>query len=60
MKTIYIIIMFACAFTALYQQSQHKPNPFIMVPCILVFMLGLMKLMRKVPGKHERNDQNEV
>jgi len=61
MKTIYIILIFAAAFVALYEQSLTKPNVVIMVIAIVAFMLGMMKLMTKVPSKSERNnDDNEV
>lgn len=53
--------MFASAFIALYEQSLAKPNPYLMVGAIMVFMLGLMRLMSKVPGKNEQKDtDNEV
>ncbi|MFL9843409.1 hypothetical protein [Flavobacterium rhizosphaerae] len=57
MKTIYIVLMFAAAFLALYEQSLAKPNMLIMVIAIVAFMLGLMRLMSKVPSKH--NDHEE-
>jgi hypothetical protein len=61
MKTIYIILIFAAAFVALYEQSLAKPNIIIMAIAIVVFMLGMMKLMTKVPGKGERNnDDHEI
>jgi hypothetical protein len=61
MKTIYIILIFAAAFVALYEQSLAKPNMVIMVIAIIIFMLGMMKLMTKVPGKGERNsDDHEI
>jgi len=61
MKTIYIILLFAAAFVALYEQSLAKPNIIIMVVAIIIFMLGLMKLMSKVPGKNDsNNNDNEV
>lgn len=61
MKTIYIILIFAAAFVALYEQSLAKPNVVIMVIAIVAFMLGMMKLMTKVPGKDQRNNNdNEV
>jgi len=61
MKTIYIILLFAAAFVALYQQSLAKPNVVIMIVAIVAFMMGLMKLMSKVPSKGENNnDDHEV
>ena len=59
MKTIYIILMFAAAFVALYEQSLARPNVIIMVVAIIIFMLGLMRLMSKVPGKHDSNNNND-
>lgn len=58
MKTIYIILFFAAAFVALFEQSKAKPNMIIMVACIVVFMMGLMRLMSKVPSKNQK-DENE-
>lgn len=51
--------MFAAAFVALYEQSLAKPNVFIMVAAIAIFMLGLMKLMSKVPGKNDTNTNTD-
>ncbi|PZR21391.1 MAG: hypothetical protein DI539_08110 [Flavobacterium psychrophilum] len=58
MKTIYIVLFFAAAFVALFEQSKAKPNMIIMIGCIVIFMYGMMKLMSKVPSKHQR-DENE-
>lgn len=64
MKTIYIVLFFAAAFMALFEQSKAKPNMFIMIACIVIFMMGMMKLMSKVPSKNQRNekesDEDEV
>jgi len=49
--------MFAAAFVALYEQSKPQPNMLIMVAGIIVFMLGLMRLMSKVPGKNDRKQE---
>ena len=59
MKTIYIVLTFAAAFVALYEQSLAKPNVIIMVVAIIIFMLGLMKLMSKVPGKYDSNNNDD-
>jgi len=60
MKTIYIIVMFAAAFVALYEQSLgQSKNLYVMVAAIVIFMMGLMRLMSKVPSKNER-DNGEV
>jgi len=54
------VIPFACAFLALYEQSKPNPNKYIMVGGIVIFMLGIMRLMNKVPSKNNRNDDTEV
>ena len=59
MKTIFIILMFAAAFVALYEQSLPRPNVIIMAVAISIFMLGLMKLMSKVPGKNDSNNNDD-
>lgn len=64
MKTIYIILFFAAAFIALFEQSKAHPNTIIMIGCIVIFMFGMMKLMSKVPSKNQKDDnegeENEV
>lgn len=59
MKTWQIILLFAAAFIALFEQSKAKPNMFIMIACIVVFMIGLMRLMAKVPGKNDHKDNDD-
>lgn len=59
MKTIYIVIFFAAAFVALFEQSKAHPNKIIMIVCIVVFMIGLMRLMSKVPGKGQNNNEED-
>jgi hypothetical protein len=61
MKTLHIILLFAAAFVALFEQASAHPNKIIMIACIVVFMLGLMRLMSKVPSKgQEHNDEDNV
>lgn len=52
--------MFAAAFTALYEQSKAKPNVIIMVVAIIIFMIGLMQLMSKIPDKDNDNTDENV
>lgn len=60
MRTIYIILLFAAAFLALFEQSKEHPNKIVMVGAIVVFMLGLMRLMSKVPSKNQEKNDEEV
>ena len=38
-------------FFAFYEYTKPKPNLYIVVATIVIFMLGMMKLMTKVPSK---------
>lgn len=58
MKILFIVLLFGVAFFALYEQSKPEPNKFLMIGAIVLFMLGLMRLMSKVPGKNEKNDND--
>lgn len=57
-KTLYIIALFTAAFIAFYEQSKPDPNKYIMVGAMVVFMLGLMQLMSKVPSKNKDNEND--
>lgn len=59
MRTVYIILLFAAAFLALYEQSKAEPNVILMVIAIIVFMIGIMRIMAKVPSKGENKDNDE-
>ena len=59
MKTIFIILIFAAAFVALFEQSKEHPNKIIMVVAFAVFAVGLMRLMVKVPSKNQDKDNDE-
>lgn len=59
MRTVYIILMFALAFLALYEQSKAQPNTLIMIAAMAAFVIGLMRLMAKVPSKGGRTNEDE-
>lgn len=44
---------------ALYEQSKAKPNIYIMVGAIVLFMYGMMRLTAKVPSKTENNSEKD-
>lgn len=58
-KTIYLVLLFGAAFLALWEQSKAQPNNYLMVGAIVVFMLGLMQLMAKVPSKNDKDNDRE-
>jgi len=58
MKKFLFPIMFFAAFYAIYEQSKSKPNVFITVLAIVIFMFGMMRLSAKTPSKNEPNDDD--
>lgn len=59
MKTIYIILMFVAAFVAFYEQSKAESNVIVMIVAMAIFVIGLMRLMNKVPSKSEQKNEDE-
>jgi len=59
MKKIYIPIMTLAGIFALYEQSKAKPNIYIMVIAIIIFMYGMMRLTAKVPSKNQDNSHED-
>ncbi len=45
---------------ALYEQSKEKPNVYIMIVAIIIFMYGMMRLTSKVPSKNQDNSEDDV
>lgn len=60
MKKIYVPIMALAGVLALYEQSKAKPNVYIMVAAIIVFMYGMMRLTAKVPSKNQDKSEDDV
>lgn len=60
MKKILVPLLIISGFAALYEQSKEQPNVYVMVAAIVVFMLGMMKLMSITPGKSEENPDEDV
>ena len=56
MKKLLIPVLFISGFFAFYEQSKDKPNLYITVVAIAVFMLSIMQLSFKVP--HKNNNDN--
>lgn len=59
MKKLYIPIMIIAGGAALYEQSKLKPNIYIMVGAIVLFMYGMMRLTAKAPSKTENNSEED-
>lgn len=60
MKKVYVPIMALAGVLALYEQSKAKPNVYIMVAAIIIFMYGMMRLTAKVPSKNQDKSEDDV
>ncbi len=56
MKKILIPILLIAFFVAFWNQNNEKPNLYITIISVLIFMFGMMKLSAKVPPKDDEND----
>ena len=59
MKKILIPLMIISIVIALYEQSQDKPNVYLLIASIIVFLVGMIKFSSKLPSKHT-DDNDEV
>jgi len=57
---ISILIIAAFGIIALVEQSKSKPNQFIMIGAMAVFMYGLYRLMKRIPSKNEDENDTEI
>lgn len=53
-------MMVLAILVALYEQSKAKPNLFIMIACIVIFMFGMMRLSAKTPSKNQDDDNEKI
>ena len=56
--------MFLAIVAGLFEQTKDKPNVYIEIVALVVFMYGMMRLSAKTPSKHielenEEEDDNE-
>ena len=59
MKKIFMLLIVAAFFVAFYNQGQEKPNLFITVIAVVVFMFGMLKLSSKVPSKNTEEEEED-
>lgn len=58
MKKMLFPILFISIFLALYEQSKEKPNLYVMIGAIAVFMFCMMRLGSKIPSKNQDKEGN--
>jgi hypothetical protein len=57
LKFISILLFFGAGIFALYEQSKPEPNRFIMIGAMAIFMIGLFRIMKKIPNKNEEDNE---
>lgn len=51
--------MIVAIIVGFYEQTQAKPNVFVLVIAVAIFMYGVMQLSAKVPSKHSETEDEE-
>ena len=59
MKKLVFPFMIIAIVVGFYEQTQAKPNVFILVIAVAFFMYGVMQLSAKVPSKHSETEDEE-
>lgn len=54
---IYTLLLFAFGIYALYEQSKPQPNRLVMFGALALFVVGLYKIMKKIPSKNDQDDE---
>lgn len=60
MKKLLIPIMLVAVFFAFYTPKESNYQIYIKVAAIVVIMIGVMKLMQKVPSKNQEDQEDEI
>jgi outer membrane biosynthesis protein TonB len=59
MKKLILPLMFLAILAGLYEQSKDRPNIYIQIVALVVFMYGMMQLSAKTPSKHVEPENEE-
>ncbi|NNT72920.1 hypothetical protein HKT18_11890 [Flavobacterium sp. IMCC34852] len=57
MKKLVFPFMIVAIIVGFYEQTKAKPNVFILVLAVIVFMYGVMKMSAKTPSKHSETEE---
>lgn len=58
-RTFTFICIFLGGAVAIYAQAQEKQNQYILMGGIVLLMIGVYRLSRNIPSKHENDDDIE-
>lgn len=60
MKNFHIVLVIVAAFFALYLPKDDSYAFYFKILAIVILMVGVMRLMRKVPNKNQPKDTDDV
>ncbi|RXR30653.1 hypothetical protein EQG68_11385 [Flavobacterium piscinae] len=60
MKKLFIPIVLIAVFFAFYTPKEHHYAIYIKVVAIVILMIGVMKLMQKVPSRNQEKEDDEI
>jgi L-asparagine transporter-like permease len=60
MKKVVIIFVILAAFFALYLPKDNPYTFYFKILAIVILMVGVMRLMSKVPSKNQPKDDDDV
>lgn len=60
MKKLALPFMFVAIIVGLFEQSNDKPNIYILCAAIVVFIYGMIQLSAKTPSKNQEENEDNV
>ncbi|HEY0045757.1 MAG TPA: hypothetical protein VGB44_03500 [Flavobacterium sp.] len=60
MKKLLFPVIVIAVLIAVYEQGKDRPNVYITIAAVVVFMFGMMKLSAKTPSKNQETEDDNV
>lgn len=60
MKKLFFLIVLIAIFFAFYTPKESNYAIYIKVAAIIIIMIGVMKIMQKVPSRNQDNKEDEI
>lgn len=58
-KTVSILLIIIGGFIAFYAQAGTDQNQYILVAGIFILMMGVYRISRNIPSKHDRDQRKD-
>jgi L-asparagine transporter-like permease len=59
MKKLAVPFILIAIIVGIYEQSKEKPNLYVTVGVIIIFMIGMIQFSSKVPSKNQDEEEND-